>query len=131
MRKSCVCSLVLIRFTLGTFLEPRPMCLLVISSQKQGTMRFYRPWPKGFNVNHPKVIFQFVLNEKSEHGQPYYLDVLGKEDNPPHQYWVSISILIYQLGKFQKVHQFGQGLYISIFSKLGKGIQTLQNYQSM
>ncbi len=71
MRKSCVCSLVLIRFTLGTFLEPRPMCLPVISSKKQGTVRFYSPWPKGLNVNRPKVLFQFVLNEKSEHGQPY------------------------------------------------------------
>jgi hypothetical protein len=53
-RISFVCSLVEFTHTLGTnALEPWPMSFPMISSKKQGTMRFYKPWPKGYSVNHP------------------------------------------------------------------------------
>jgi hypothetical protein len=54
MIKSCVCSLFQIGFTLRTnALKPFPMGFHMVSSKKWGTMRFNRPWVKGFNVNHP------------------------------------------------------------------------------
>jgi hypothetical protein len=36
-------------------LEPWPMGFPMVSSNKWGTMMFYRPWPKPFNVNNPLV----------------------------------------------------------------------------
>jgi len=54
IRKSCVCSLVQIRFTLGTMtLEPWPHEFFMILFKKWGTMKFYKPWLKVSSINHP------------------------------------------------------------------------------
>ncbi len=68
-RKSCVYSLVQIGFTLATndFEQMAHGMAHGFSHGliwKWGTIRFYRPWPEGFSVNHPLMLHweQMSLN---------------------------------------------------------------------